>query len=245
MRYFAEIAYRGTRYVGWQRQPGPEPSVQGVIEDAMSLILAAPVEATGCGRTDAGVHAKEYYLHFDFDGAFPEGFLTRLNKFLPPDISFRRIFPVPPEAHARFDAKERSYEYYIDLAKNPFATDLAYFFPFRQRLDYARMQEAAALLLHYEEFYPFCKSNTDAHTMRCELRRAEWRQDVETDRLVFTITANRFLRGMVRLIVGMCLNVGMGQVALEEVRTAMEMQTRLKKSWSAPPEGLYLGGIRY
>lgn len=245
MRYFAELAYRGTRYLGWQKQPGQEPTVQEAIENAMSTILGADIEVVGCGRTDTGVHAREYVLHFDFSGEFPQGFLTRLNKFLPPDIAFRRLYSVPPEAHARFDAVERSYEYHIDLSKNPFATDLAWFFPFRDRLDYERTREAATLLLSYEEFFPFCKSNTDVHTMRCNLKRSEWKKDDATDRLTFHITSNRFLRGMVRLVVGMCLNVGMGQVTLDEVKKAMDTQTRLAKSWSVPPEGLYLCGIKY
>ena len=246
MRYFAELAYRGTRYAGWQRQPEPHAnSVQEAIEHALSTILATAIEVVGCGRTDAGVHAREYVLHFDFDGEFPQGFLNRLNKFLPTDIAFRKIYPVAPDAHARFDATERSYEYLIDLSKNPFATDLAWFFPFRDRLDFGRTQAAAHLLLQYEEFFPFCKSNTDVHTMRCDLRRSEWVRDEAADRLVFHITANRFLRGMVRLIAGMCLNAGMGQVSIEEVKKAMDAQTRLAKSWSVPPEGLYLKGIKY
>ncbi|MBK7406807.1 MAG: tRNA pseudouridine(38-40) synthase TruA [Saprospirales bacterium] len=245
MRYFAEIAYRGTRYLGWQKQPEQGPTVQGTIENHLSTILGADIELVGCGRTDTGVHAREYVLHFDYDGAFPEGFLPRLNKFLPDDIAFRKLYPVHAEAHARFDAVERSYEYIIDLSKNPFATDLAYFFPFGARLDINLLQEAARLLLQYESFYPFCKSHTDAHTMRCDLKQAEWRHDTDADRLHFFITSNRFLRGMVRLLVGMCLNVGMGQVALDDVRKALDTQTRLEKSWSVPPEGLYLMGIRY
>ena len=245
MRYFAELAYRGTRYLGWQKQPGQEPTVQGAIEGALSTILGSGIEVVGCGRTDTGVHAKEYVLHFDFEGEFPQGFLPRLNKFLPPDIAFHRLYPVQPEAHARFDAVERSYEYHIDLSKNPFATDLAWFFPFRDRLDFELVQQAAQLLLEYETFFPFCKSNTDVHTMRCDLKRSEWKKGEGADRLTFTITSNRFLRGMVRLVVGMCLNVGMGQVSLEEVRKAMDTQTRLAKSWSVPPEGLYLCGIKY
>ena len=245
MRYFAEISYCGTRYAGWQKQPGELPSVQGVVEDAMSLILAAPIEITGCGRTDTGVHARQYFLHFDFEGEFPEGFLKRLNKFLPADIAFRRIFPVASGAHARFDAYERSYEYHLTLSKDPFTTGLVYFFPFRDRLDFDKTQQAAGLLLQYDTFFPFCKSNTDDRSLRCDLKRAEWVSDPENDRLIFHISSNRFLRGMVRLIVGMCLNVGMDQVSLDEVKEAMEAQTRLAKSWSVPGEGLYLTGVRY
>jgi len=245
MRYFAELSYRGTRFMGWQKQPDQKATVQGTIENAMSTILGEEIEVVGCGRTDTGVHASEYVLHFDYTDDFPQGFLPRLNKFLPSDVAFQKIFPVNADAHARFDAVERSYTYYIDLSKNPFATDLAYFFPFRNRLHPDRLHQAAQLLLGYASFYPFCKSNTDVHTMRCDLKRAEWQEDTEADRLIFHITSNRFLRGMVRLIVGMCLNVGMGQVSLDEVKKALDTQTRLAKSWSVPPEGLYLKGIRY
>lgn len=244
MRYFAELAYNGTNYVGWQSQPG-QVSVQGTIEAALSTILNTPIEVVGCGRTDAGVHAKQYFLHFDFNGAFPRGFDRRINKFLPPDIAIYRFIEVAPEAHARFDAAHRAYEYHIDFRKNPFGKDTRYFFPFASQLDRALLQEAAQLLLEFKEFYPFCKSNTDVKTMRCDLRRAEWIIDREAQNMVFHIAADRFLRGMVRLIVGMCLNVALGKLDLPDVRTALEEQVRLPKSLSAPPDGLYLTDIRY
>lgn len=243
MRYFAELAYNGTRYYGWQRQPG-QISVQETLEQALSTILGAELEVTGCGRTDTGVHASQYYLHFDFDGTFPRVFTRRLNKFLPPDIAIHRIFPVAPEAHARYDAVRRAYQYHLTFRKDPFALETAYYFPFPTRPDFSKLQEAANLLLSYEDFYPFCKSNTDVHTMKCRLSRAEW-EEVSPDRLIFHIAANRFLRGMVRLIVGMSLNVAMSKIPLEEVRQAMDRQIRLKRSWSAPPEGLFLSEVRY
>jgi tRNA pseudouridine38-40 synthase len=243
-RYFIELAYNGTHYFGWQRQPG-KTSVQQTLEDGMNTILSTELEITGCGRTDTGVHARQYFAHFDFEGEFPVEFVRRLNKFLPKDIVILRIFELHPEAHARFDAYQRSYEYHLSFRKNPFAEHLAYFYPFVQQPDFELMQAAATLLLDYSEFAPFCKSNHDAKTMICQLTRAEWIFDADGQGAVFHITSNRFLRGMVRLIVGMCLGVGIGQISLDELRSAMIEQTRLKKATSAPPDGLYLGNIRY
>lgn len=243
MRYFAELAYNGTRFYGWQRQP-EQTSVQEALEHAFSTILGEPIEVTGCGRTDTGVHASQYYLHFDFAGEFPKAFVRRINKFLPPDIAIFRIFPVAEDAHARYDATRRAYQYHLMFRKDPFRRETAYFFSFAQRPDLAKLQEAAGMLLDYEDFYPFCKSNTDVKTMKCELFRSEW-ETAGSDHLIFHIAANRFLRGMVRLIVGMCLNVGTGKTSLDAVREAMESQTRLKRSWSVPPEGLFLSEVIY
>ncbi len=244
MRYFAELAYKGTAYVGWQRQPNGM-SVQEKLEETLSMLLREPVEITGCGRTDTGVHAAQYFIHFDFDGEFPEAFLRRLNKVLPPDIAVYRIFEVAPDAHARYDAYHRAYRYTIIYRKDPFLTETAFLYPYPQKPDLVLMQSAADLLLQYEDFFPFCKSDTDTESMRCELKQAEWNLDEATGLLIFDIAANRFLRGMVRLIVGACINVGIGQVSLEELKHAMDTQTRLKKSYSVPPEGLALTGVRY
>ncbi len=243
MRYFSELAYKGTNYSGWQRQPNAS-SVQQAIEEAMSKILGSSIEVIGCGRTDSGVHASQYFLHFDFEGKFPDEFLRRLNKLLPSDIAIRRIYEVKPDAHARFDAIRRSYEYHVVLDKTPFEAETAWHFPFADKLKLGDMQTAAALLLRYREFQPFCKSNTDVHTMACSLYHAEWDFD-KPGRMVFHISANRFLRGMVRLIVGMSLNVGLGKVTLEEVKDALDRQVLLNKSWSVPAEGLFLTEIRY
>lgn len=211
----------------------------------MSLLLDHSIEVTGCGRTDAGVHASQYFLHFDWEQDFPKDFQKRLNRMLPPDIAIRRIFEVAPDAHARFDAVRRSYEYHIILDKNPFQTLTVWHFPFFEKLDLEKTLAAAALLLNYKEFQPFCKSNTDVHTMECDLLRSEWVFDPEKRTLTYHISANRFLRGMVRLIVGMCLNVGLGKLTLEEVRAALDSQTLLKKSWSVPGEGLSLTEVKY
>lgn len=244
MRYFAELAYKGTAYFGWQRQPD-QISVQQELEDSFSTILGQTIAVVGCGRTDTGVHAMQYYMHFDFDGIFPKEFVRRINKFLPKDIAIYRIFPVAPEAHARFDANSRSYAYHLSFQKNPFETDTAYYYPYPAELNFERMQEAAKLLLQYHEFFPFCKTHTDAKTMKCDLSSAAWEIFPTEQRAVFHITANRFLRGMVRLIVGMCINVGNGKLELSTVKTAMDQQSRLAKSLSVPPQGLYLRDILY
>jgi tRNA pseudouridine38-40 synthase len=245
MRYFLELAYNGTDFCGWQRQPKGDRTVQETIEKAFALVLQQNVELTGCGRTDTGVHAKQYFAHFDLERELPTYFVDRINKILPQDIALFDLKEVAPDAHARFDAYHRSYEYHLEARKNPFATHLATHFGQLPLLDLAKMQEAAQLLLAYQEFTPFCKTNSNSKTMRCTIYRSEWVQDVENQRLIFHISANRFLRGMVRLIVGMCLNIGLGKITLDEVRHALDTQTLLKGSRSADPQGLYLTDIRY
>lgn len=243
MRYFIELAYNGTAYHGWQVQP-KHISVQETITKALSLILRQPdLEIVGCGRTDAGVHASQYFAHFDFPGEFPKGFLPRINNFLAKDIFIRRIFPVTPDQHARFDAHYRAYEYHLSWLKNPFRQDTCLYFHRAKTFDQERIQAAAKILLEYTEFYPFCKTGSDAKTMRCELYRSEW--EFKEEEWIFHIAANRFLRGMVRLIVGMCLSVGEGKMQLEDVRQAMEEQKHLHKSISIAPEGLFLSEVRY
>ena len=195
MRYFSELAYHGQNYFGWQRQPN-QVSVQELIEQAFSTILNTPIVITGCGRTDTGVHASQYFIHFDFEDDFPPSFVNRLNKFLPHDIAILRIFEVAKDAHARFDAFHRSYAYHVDFKKNPFELGTVYHYPFARQLDVKKMQEAATLLLQYEEFFPFCKTKSDAKTMKCELKRAEWVFDVSKERLTFHISANRFLANL-------------------------------------------------
>ena len=242
MRFFLELAYNGTRLCGWQRQPNA-PSVQQTIEDVFAMMLRQKVDITGCGRTDTGVHARQYFAHFDFDDAFPKNFLERANKLVGQDIALRKIMPVSDEAHARFDATSRSYQYIISFQKNPFFTETEWFFEQKDRLDREKMQKAAELLRGYSEFGPFCKTHSDAQTMRCEVTKSEW--IFADDRALFNIAANRFLRGMVRLIVGMCINAGLGQMTLDDVKEALDSQTPLKKSYSVPPTGLFLTDIKY
>lgn len=244
MRYFSEIAYNGTNYCGWQRQPNGI-TVQEKLEEAFSTILRMPITVIGCGRTDTGVHASQFFVNFDFAGKFPNSFINRINKFLPKDIAVKTIFPVEEGMSARFDANHRSYEYYISFCKNPFNLETVYHYPFGKKLDLDLMQEAASLLLNYKSFFPFCKAHSDAKTMLCDLRRAEWIFDKKQQTLVFYISSNRFLRGMVRLIVGMCLNVGLGKLTVADVKEAMDKQIRLKKDLSVEARGLFLTEIKY
>ncbi len=244
MRYFAELAYNGTRYHGWQKQPNA-PSVQEEIEREFSTVLGADIEVVGCGRTDTGVHASQYFMHFDFEGKFPQSFVKRVNKLLSADISIHRIFEVKADAHARFDAVRRSYEYHLVFEKNPFETHTAWHFPFFEKLDIEKLHQAATLILSYHDFFPFCKTHADAKTMKCQISRSEWLIDKDHHRMTYYISADRFLRGMVRLIVGMCLNVGLGKITLDDVSEALDRQIILKKSWSVPPQGLFLMEVKY
>ena len=243
LRYFIHLAYNGTRFCGWQRQPN-DPSIQEVIETQLSLLLREQMEVSGCGRTDTGVHALCYYAHFETEKNFtPDDLAFRLNKIVGDDIVVEEIFPVGAEMHARFSATHRSYEYYISSKKNPFQLETVWQIPFLDKLDKEKMQTAARLLLEYKAFAPFCKTHSDAQTMLCDLTQSNW--EFSEDGACFQITSNRFLRGMVRLIVGMCINVGSGQMTIEEVRTALETQTPLKKSYSVPSTGLFLSDVRY
>lgn len=244
MRYFLELSYHGARYAGWQIQPGAV-SVQEVIQGKLSLLCRADLAVTGCGRTDAGVHARGYWAHFDQDKPMPKDLLFRLNRILPEDIAVHRLLPVHPEAHARFDAIQRRYCYRVTLDKNPFLSDRAWQWPFPQPPDLERLNAAASLLLEYREFAPFCKSNTDAQTRICDLRESFWIPSADGRELIYWVTADRFLRGMIRLIVGMCVRVAAGKTSLAEVREALDRQSLLHGSWLIPPQGLTLTGVRY
>jgi tRNA pseudouridine38-40 synthase len=241
MRFFARISYMGTRYFGWQNQPN-QISVQSIIEEKLSLVLRHQVDITGCGRTDSGVHAINYFFHFDAPN-LPDDLLQRLNRMLPEDIAIHEFIPVHPEAHARFDAISRTYKYNIGRDKNPFQTQTRWHFYELPDLDIKRMQEAASLLCEYREFYPFCKSNSNNKTMICSIKEATWEFDEHG--LVFKIQADRFLRGMVRLIVGMCIYVGQHKMTIQDLKNAMETQQRIPQPLSAPPHGLFLCEIQY
>ncbi len=241
-RYMLELAYRGTAYAGWQRQPNAV-SVEETIDTALSLILGAPIKLVGCGRTDAGVHASAYAAHFDFDGRLPPALLPRLNRFLPDDIALYGLHRIPEEVHARFSARGRAYTYRISPQKDPFRPGTVTLLPRPDRLDRSLLQPAADLLLDYTEFAPFCKTNSDAYTMRCDLREVRW--DFGAEEWTFHVSADRFLRGMVRLIVGMCVRVGRGKLSLEDVRRAMDTQQPLPNPWSAPAAGLFLSRVDY
>lgn len=241
-RYFIRLAYNGTNYKGWQVQPGTL-TVQSELEKALSLILRAEVEIVGCGRTDTGVHASDYYAHFDLAAAIKDtaDLVYKLNKFLPPAIAIKEIFEVADTAHARFDASQRVYEYKVVRQKNPFTQNLAYYF--HGDLDVDAMNAAAAILLGNKDFKAFSKTHTDVKTTMCNVTFAQW--EVRGDVLVFTIAANRFLRNMVRAIVGTLIEVGRGKRSFDEFSDVINSLERSEAGDSAPAEGLYLAKITY
>jgi tRNA pseudouridine38-40 synthase len=241
LRYFIEIAYNGKNYFGWQRQPN-DIGVQQVLEETLSTLLRQDIKVTGAGRTDTGVHAKQLFAHFDFDKIENrENFLFRINSFLPKDIAVENIFQVRDDAHARFDAVEREYEYLISLKKNPFTQDFAYQINNRPNTDL--MNKAATMLLHHKNFQCFSRSKTDVKTYNCTITKAIWRERDNT--LIFTIAADRFLRNMVRAIVGTLLDVGYGKVTLEDFQKILDSKSREAAGASAPANGLYLKKVVY
>lgn len=241
MRYFLRFSYHGKAYHGWQRQPNAL-TVQEVLEDALSTILRTTIEVTGAGRTDAGVHAKELVAHFDYTEIKDHAdFVRRVNSYLPDDIAVRELLKTTDGAHARFDAVERTYEYWITQEKNPFLVDFGH--QVSLPLDIGAMNKAAGILLDYKDFECFSRSNTDVKTFNCTIKIASWEQ--KNDLLVFTITADRFLRNMVRAIVGTLLNVGLGKISVEEMHTIIKSKDRGKAGASAPAKGLYLTRVVY
>ena len=247
MRYFIHLAYNGTPYHGWQIQPNAT-SVQETLNKAFSVLLQSEINLMGAGRTDTGVHAKEMYAHFDFEASIDiPNLVHKLNSFLPKDIVIYDIIPVHNEAHTRFDATKRTYEYHIHQFKNPFLDELSWYF--HQPLDIDLMNEAAQLLLNHTDFECFSKVNTDVNTFDCTIFEAYWTrastEHSENDQLVFTISANRFLRNMVRSIVGTLVNVGLHKINLDDFTKILESKSREKAGFSVPAHGLYLTKINY
>ncbi|WP_222984794.1 tRNA pseudouridine(38-40) synthase TruA [Flagellimonas meishanensis] len=241
MRYFIRFSYFGKAYHGWQKQPNAT-TVQETLENALSTLLRHPIEVVGAGRTDTGVHAKEMFAHFDFEAlADIQDLAHRLNAFLPEDIAVQDIFKVKPDAHARFDAIERTYEYWVVQHKNPFHWDFAHLV--RQDLNLDHMNKAASLLMEHSDFECFSKSNTDVKTFNCEVRGAFWKW--EGERLVFTITADRFLRNMVRAIVGTLLDIGTGKMEPNIMKEIIASKSRSEAGVSVPAKGLYLTKVLY
>lgn len=241
MRYFIQFSYNGTHYYGYQRQP-EQISIQEIIEKSLSLLLNKKIKTIGAGRTDTGVHAKEMFAHFDYEDDIPENLVKRLNSYLPSDIAIRNIFKVLNSAHARFDALKRTYKYYISTYKNPFKQEFhAQFYYYDFRID--KMNESAQLLLHYKDFTSFSKLHADNKTNNCNIYKAIWEQKEEE--LIFTISANRFLRNMVRAIVGTLIDVGRGKLDVENFRQIIEKKDRKFASTSAPAQGLTLVEIEY
>lgn len=241
MRYFIEFAYKGTNYHGWQMQPDAI-SVQEILTKATNLILKDSFELVGAGRTDAGVHALRMYAHFDTEVDFNKNEVIRkLNSFLPDDIAVFDIVTVPAEAHARFDATTRTYEYHINLKKNVFSKDLSWYH-FRN-LNVEKMNEAAKILLEYEDFECFSKTHTDVFTFNCNITEAFW--TLNNNELIFTISANRFLRNMVRAIVGTLINIGLEKLEVQDIRKIIESKNRGMAGFSVPAHGLYLTKVTY
>lgn len=241
MRYFLQLAYRGTNYHGWQRQPNGL-SVQEVLETALTTVLRQPIAIVGSGRTDAGVHAGEQFAHFEVDAAPPGNLIRSLNSLIPRDIAVYDCFPVRPDDHARFTATYRYYQYRIIRRKDPFLDGLAYVFTLP--LSVNRMNEAAKLLMNYPDFESFSKIKTDVRTFNCRIDRACWEQHPNGD-LTFHIRADRFLRGMVRAIVGTLLAVGQERLTVTDFEQIILARDRKKAGWAAPAEGLSLVEVGY
>lgn len=243
MRYFLELRYDGAAYCGWQRQPDM-PSVQQTLESALKTLLREDIEVTGAGRTDTGVNASYYVAHFDCAASVEDTAqaIYKLNFILPKDIAAGSMTPVADDAHARFDAREREYRYYIEPQKNPFTRDASwqYYVP----LDVAKMNEAAAILLEYDDFTSFAKLNSNNKTNICLVMHAGWTVS-ENGMLCFTIRADRFLRNMVRSLVGTLVDVGRGRYTPTEFREIVESRDLARSSGGAPAQGLFLSDVVY
>ncbi len=241
MRYFVQFSYFGEGYHGWQKQPNAT-TVQSVLQDAFAKLLRTEIALTGAGRTDAGVHARQMFAHFDGDQITDVADLVyRLNAFLPDDIAVHEIVAVENEAHARFDAIERTYEYWICQHKNVFRSNSSHYI--KHPLHVEDMNSAAQLLLDHTDFECFSKSNTDVKTFDCDVKHARW--ESKNDLLIFTITADRFLRNMVRAVVGTLLNVGTGKADIQEIQRILESRDRSEAGVSVPAKGLYLTKVTY
>lgn len=241
-RYFIYLGYNGKHFCGWQVQPNGW-SVQQAMEEALATLLRKPVAVTGAGRTDAGVHARLMVAHFDREVplADPAFLVEKLNRLLPKDIAVYRIVPVIPEAHARFDAVSRTYQYYLTTLKDPFNYELVY--RIHTSLDFEAMNEACRVLFEYRDFTSFSKLHTDIKTNNCRIYQAGWTK--EKDVWVFTVQADRFLRNMVRAIVGTLLEVGRGKLSVDGFRQVIEAKDRGQAGTSVPGHALFLVDIAY
>lgn len=241
MRYFLELAYFGKGYHGWQNQPNAI-SVQEEIEKALSVVFQHKTGIVGAGRTDAGVHAKQIFAHFDTEKELEkEAFLFKVNSLLPGDIALKDIFKVRADTHARFDALSRSYEYHIVQQKDPFLEDRSCFV--KNKLDVEQMNKAAKILKDYTNFKCFSKSKTDVKTYNCKITEAIWKKENEV--LVFHITADRFLRNMVRAIVGTLLEIGLGKQPIDKMHEIIKSKDRGRAGTSVPAKALYLTRVAY
>ena len=241
-RYFIKLSYKGTNYHGWQIQSNAK-TVQQILNEDLSLLLGEKVQVTGCGRTDTGVHARVFYAHFDGSGklAKNQDLLFKINNKLPADISIHKFLPVRADAHARFDALSRTYEYHIQRRKEVFNMDQSHYI--YGELDFASMQKASDMLKDFADFTSFSKVDTDTRTNNCKIHIAHW--DITENTMVFTIKADRFLRNMVRAIVGTILDVGFRRTDLDGFRQIIENRSRSDAGTSAPARGLFLTDVQY
>ena len=241
MRYFIELSYNGKNYHGWQIQPDAN-SVQEELNKAICTILQEEISIVGAGRTDAGVHASQMYAHFDSDKKLTQNHVYKFNSLLPDDIVVYKIHSVKEDAHVRFDAISRSYEYKIWLGRNPFLLETTWQL-YYQKLDIDLMNKAAKVLLEYEDFQCFSKVKTEVYTFICDVTLAEWK--LNGNELTFHISANRFLRNMVRAIVGTLVDVGSGKTTIDEFRKIIESKNRSNAGLSVPAKALFLTEVTY
>ena len=241
MRYFIEFAYKGTKYHGWQAQPNAI-SVQEVLTNGIATILQQKINLIGAGRTDSGVHAMQMFAHFDYEFEIEkEQLIHKLNSYLPQDIAVSKIYNVENESHARFDATKRTYEYRIHTKKSVFENENSWYF--QHQLNINLMNSACEILQQYTDFECFSKVNTDVNTFNCNIDSAFWHE--QQNNLIFTISADRFLRNMVRAIVGTMINIGLEKVPLHEFISIIESKDRKKAGFSVPAHGLYLTNVEY
>ena len=241
MRFFIELSYNGKAYHGWQNQPNAI-SVQEVLEKALSTLLKSTISVMGAGRTDAGVHASQMFAHFDFEEKIDyKDLIYKLNSYLPKDIAVSDVFEVNSEVHTRFDALSRTYRYRISTLKNVFDYDFAY--QVQLPLDVEAMNKACEILLEYKDFQCFSKTNTEVKTYNCDIKEAYW--TTNSNQLTFIITADRFLRNMVRAIVGTMVNIGLRKLKPNDLHKIIASKDRSEAGFSAPAHGLYLAKIVY
>jgi tRNA pseudouridine38-40 synthase len=243
-RYFIEVSYKGTNYSGFQVQQNAN-SIQQEVERSLKIFFKAEFELTGSSRTDAGVHALKNLFHFDAENLPDDSILEKdiynLNAILPNDIVIKRIYKVADTAHCRFDASSREYKYFIYQHKEPFLEDRAFYFPYK--LDLEKMQQAAALILQFDDFTSFAKRNSQVNNFRCKILKSEWL--IESDTIVYNVQANRFLRGMVRGLTGTMLKVGAGRISIDNFKRIIENKDATKADFAVPPQGLFLIDVRY
>lgn len=240
MRYFLEVSYKGTNYAGFQVQNNAI-TIQGELEKALAIVFRFSVSLTGSSRTDAGVHALQNFFHFDIEAPFNPAVIYNINALLPKDIVVKSIFPVPANAHCRFSATAREYTYHISSDKNPFTTDTAWYYPYS--VDIELLKQVSAILYNYTDYTAFSKRNTQVFTHQCNILKSEW--TAEDNTLIYTVKANRFLRGMVRGLVGTMLLAGRKKISIADFEAILQSKDCTKANFATPAHGLFLVKVYY